>query len=174
MYRVPAMLAFAALAVSSPLAAQAKPPAKDSTKVEKMDHSKMDHGKMDHAKMDHAKMDQAKSHGGNHAASGWKELDGYHQLMMQTWHPIKEKGDVGPIKAKALDMVASAKLLAKSKAPKGCDTPALKTAASELVGETESVAALVSRKGGDAMLKDKMKSLHDKFEVLEEGCKPAK
>ena len=169
MYRMTAMLAFAAMAAASPLAAQVKPPVKDSAKAEKMDHSKMDH-----SKMDHGAAKPAMDHGSDHAMSGWKELDAYHMLMMQTWHPIKEKGDVGPIKAKALDMVASAKLLAKSKAPKGCDTPALQQAASVLVAETEGVATLVGKKADDAMLKEKMKTLHDKFEVLEEGCKPTK
>jgi hypothetical protein len=38
-----------------------------------------------------------------------------------------------------------------------------------LVGETEKVAAMV-KKADDAALKAALKTLHDKFEVLEEGC----
>lgn len=166
MFRLPAIAALAALAAVSPLSAQVKPPVKDSAKVEKMDHSKMDHSA-------HHQAEAKASHGGDHAASGWKELDNYHMLMMQTWHPIKEKGDVAPIRAKAAEMVASARKLATSKAPKGCDTPALKNAASTLVADTEGVANLVSRKADDAALTAAMKTLHDQFEVLEEGCKPA-
>jgi hypothetical protein len=163
----------------------------DHGKAEKMDHSRMDHGKadkMDHAKMDQEKKDQAKGehgkadkshkpkmeHGSDHAMSGWKELDDYHMLMMQTWHPIKDKHDVGPARAKARHMVVAAKLLAKSNGPKGCDNPGLRNAAEQLVGETEAVAALVDRKATDDAISAKMKTLHDKFEVLEEGCKPAK
>lgn len=164
MNRVSAMLAFAALAAVSPLSAQVKPPVKDTAKA--MDHSKMDHSAHHGAK--------AATTGESHAASGWKELDSYHQLMMQTWHPIKEKGDVSAIRVKAGEIVASAKLLAASKAPKGCDTPALKTASTGLIAETEGVATLVSKKADDATLSAAMKTLHDKFEVLEEGCKPAK
>jgi hypothetical protein len=163
-------------------------------KADKMDHSRMDHAKadkMDHAK-DHAKMEQEKGqargehakadkahkakmdHGSDHAISGWKELDDYHMLMMQTWHPIKDKHDVGPARAKARHMVVAAKLLAKSTGPKGCDNPGLRNAAEQLVGETEAVATLVDRKANDDAISARMKTLHDKFEVLEEGCKPAR
>lgn len=162
MRHMSAVLAFAALAAASPLSAQVKPPVKDTAKAA-MDHSKMDHS---------AHHGAAKEE--DHAASGWKELDAYHMLMMQTWHPIKSKGDVAPIRAKATDMVASAKVLAASKAPKGCDTPVLKDAAKTLVTETEGVAKLVANKADDKALSAAMKTLHDKFEVLEEGCTPAK
>jgi uncharacterized protein involved in copper resistance len=168
MSRFAAMAALAAVVLSAPLAAQ-KPPVKDSAKVEKMDHSKMDHSKMDHSKMGQSGM----QHGADHAASGWKELDSYHMLMMQTYHPIKEKGDVAPIRARSTEMVAAAKLVAASKAPARCDTPALRKAAAGLVGETQRVANLVAKKGSDKALVTAMTTLHDRFEVLEKGCASA-
>jgi hypothetical protein len=118
--------------------------------------------KMDH-KMEHK--DDA-----NHAMSPWKELDAYHMLMMATWHPAKDKSDMAPTRAKIGEMVASAKVLAASKAPKGCDAPAVKAAASALPAETQSVADLVAKKADDATLKSALKALHEKFDVLEEGC----
>jgi hypothetical protein len=166
MRHIVASLALATLAIAAPLSAQVKPPAKDSAKMEKMDHSKMDHSKMDHGDQSKTKAE----HGGDHAKSAWKELDGYHELMMQTWHPIKEKGDVGPIKVKAKDMFAASKKLAGSKAPKGCDSPNMNIAADSLVLETKSVADLVANKADDSTISSAMKKLHDKFEVLETGC----
>ncbi|MCC6244386.1 MAG: hypothetical protein IT353_16205 [Gemmatimonadaceae bacterium] len=141
-----ALLAASALVVcSSAAAAQA-------TTAKPMEH-----------KMEH-KMDEG------HAMSPWKELDGYHMLMMATWHPAKDKGDMAPTRAKIGEMVASAKVLAASKAPKGCDSPKLAVAAKALPVETQGVADLVAKKADDATLKAALKALHEKFDVLEEGC----
>lgn len=116
--------------------------------------------------MDHSKMEQEM----HHAMSPWKELDSYHMLMMATWHPAKDKGDLAPTRAKIGEMVASAKTLAASTAPKGCDAPKVKEAAAALPAATQGVADLVAKKADDATLKAALKGLHDKFEVVESGC----
>ena len=155
------LLAAGVTLIAAPLSAQEKPPAKPPAAA--MDHAKMDHAKMDHAKMDHAKMD----HGAK--ADGWKELDAYHMLMMATWHPAKDKNDLAPIRAKATEMVASAKLVAASTSPMACQKPDLLKAQAALPMETEKVAAMVAAKAADADLKAGLKGLHDRFELLE-GC----
>lgn len=107
-----------------------------------------------------------------HAASGWKALDAYHALMMATWHPAKEKGDMAPLKAQAAAMVEAAQGVAASTPPAGCGTPELKKAAAALPADTRKVAELVAKGAADAALKDALKALHDQFEVLEHGCQP--
>lgn len=155
-------LAAAALALFASAAGAQQPPVKkDTAKAAHAGHQ-MDHGAMDHSAM----------HGqSGHAMSGWKELDSYHMLMMETWHPIKDKGDVAPIRAKATRLVDAARLLGKSTPPAKCNKPELKKAAADLVGSTEAVANLVTKKADDAALSAAMKKLHEEFEVLEEGCK---
>jgi hypothetical protein len=118
--------------------------------------------------MDHKAMHE----GDNHAASGWKALDAYHALMMATWHPAKDKGDMAPLKAQAVAMVTAAKAVAASTPPAGCATPALAKAAAALPGQTQAVADLVAKGTADPALKDALKGLHDHFEVLEQGCQP--
>ncbi|MEQ1690702.1 MAG: hypothetical protein ABMA00_05415 [Gemmatimonas sp.] len=140
-------LAAAALFFSAATASAQQPP----VSMDKMDHSKMGQEKM-------------------HAMSPWKELDAYHMLMMATWHPAKDKGDMAPTRAKIGDMVASAKALAASTAPKGCDSPKLKATAAALPTQTQGVADLVAKKAEDGALKDALKALHDSFDVLEAGC----
>jgi hypothetical protein len=148
-----------ALVLAAPLAAQ-KPAPKDTAKMGGM--AGMDHSKM--AGMDHNAM-QDKMMG------GWKELDAYHMLMMATWHPAKDKNDLAPIRAKATEMVASAKVVAASKAPASCGGKAeIVKAQAALPAETEKVAKLVAAKASDADLKAGLKALHDKFDVLEMGC----
>ena len=144
-------------AATTPLAAQSAPPVRKTPPA--MDHGKMDHGAMDHAKM----------HGGGGTAS-WKELDAYHQLMMATWHPAKERNDLGPIRAQVEAMVKAAELVGRSTPPGSCARPELAAARTGLAGETRKVAALVKAKADDAALKTALSRLHEAFEVLEEGC----
>lgn len=125
--------------------------------------------KDDHAAM-HAEHMKRMEQGQHGKAEAWKELDAYHMLMMATWHPAKDKSDMAPTRGMIGQMVASAKLVAASKAPSGCQKPELQKAQAGLVGETEKVQKLVDAKADDATLKAAMKALHDAFEVLEEGC----
>lgn len=130
---------------------------------------------MEH-KMDMSKMDMSKMSGTDHAMSPWKELDAYHMLMMATWHPVQEKKDLAPTRAKIGEMLTAAKTLAASTAPKGCDAPTLRETAAALPAATQKVADLVASKADDATLTAAMKSLHTQFDVLEMGCtnpKPA-
>jgi hypothetical protein len=149
-------------ACALPVSAQSAPPAKKApakTEATTMDHAKMDHGAMDHAKM----------HGGGGTAA-WKELDAYHQLMMATWHPAKDRNDLAPIRGQAEAMVKAAELVGTSTPPGSCAKPELAAARTGLAGETRKVAALVKAKADDAALKTALSKLHDAFEVLEEGC----
>ena len=125
--------------------------------------------KDDHAAM-HAEHMKQMQHGKEMKAEGWKELDAYHMLMMATWHPAKDKNDLSATRAKIGEMVTAAKAVAASKAPASCQKPELAKAQAGLTGETEKVAAMVSAKADDTALKAAMKTLHDRFEVLEEGC----
>lgn len=114
--------------------------------------------------MDHSKMEM------DHAMSPWKELDAFHMLVMATWHPAAKSSDMAPTRAKAGELVASAKVLAASTAPKGCDAPKVKEAVKGLPAEAQGIADLVAKNADDATLKAALKTLHDKFEVAEEGC----
>lgn len=148
-----ALTAGAALTLSASLAgAQAtQPPAKPD----------------DHAAMHAEHMKRMQQGDKSHT---WKELDAYHGLMMATWHPAKDKNDMAPTRRMIGSMVTSAKAVAASKAPAGCQKPELLKAQAGLVGETEKVQKLVDAKADDTTLKAAMKALHDAFEVLEEGC----
>lgn len=153
--RLSTRVAAAALVFAAPLSAQQKPPTTPPP---------VDHGKMDHSKMDHG------AKGNAHAASGWPELDAYHMLMMATWHPAKDKNDLAPMRAKGSKMVTAAKALAVSNPPSACQVPAVTRALKTIVAESQKVAALSASSASDSVLKAALKSLHDSFEVLEDGC----
>ncbi len=109
----------------------------------------------------------------DHEKSGWTELDVYHDVMSAAWHPAKND-TLAPARASADKLVAAAKAWNASKAPMGCESPAVKTAIAKLVPESEAVAKLVSSKADDATLKAALKTVHDTYHVAESACKPMK
>jgi hypothetical protein len=149
----------AALALAAaPISAQSAPPKPKPA----MDHAKADKG--EHDKMHGESKDK------DHASSGWKELDEYHKLMMDTWHPAKGTNDLKPLRAKAKDLSASAQALAKSTPPSSCNKPELIEAARDLVPASHALVKQVAIGASDADLKALLAEAHTKFEVLEKGC----
>jgi hypothetical protein len=109
-----------------------------------------------------------------HAAAGWKEMDAFHLLMMQTWHPASAKNDLAPARARAGALADAARSWAAAPVPKACDTPANRAALKSLDTESRAFAELAAKPATtDAALKASLKALHDRFEPLEEGCAPA-
>ena len=107
-------------------------------------------------------------------ASGWKELDSFHELMAASWHPASGKNDLAPARAKAADMAAAAKKWEDSPAPKGCDGPKINEAVNKVAAGSKHFAELVAQKSSDAVLKENLGALHKTFETVEMGCKAAK
>jgi hypothetical protein len=52
-------------------------------------------------------------------ATGWKELDAFHELMAASWHPAKGQNDLKPAKAKAADLAKAAKTWSESQGAEG-------------------------------------------------------
>jgi soluble cytochrome b562 len=109
----------------------------------------------------------------DHAMSGWKELDAFHMVLMQTWHPAKGMNNLSPIRAKAEELAQKAERWAKSVFPEKCDTPALREAVTKVSAQSQALAKLVTE-GSDEQVKAALKEVHDRFEIVEQGCTPGK
>jgi hypothetical protein len=110
----------------------------------------------------------AAAHTGEHT-SGWKELDAYHQVMMKVWHPAKAKGDLAPLRASTAQLAAAADAWAKAAVPEACDNA--DTRANVSLVAKESAALAGSAGGADTEVMAKLKALHDRFELVNQGCK---
>jgi hypothetical protein len=103
------------------------------------------------------------------AQKKWKELDEFHNVMSQTFHPAEE-GKLDPIKSRSREMLDKAIAWKNSTAPEGFDQKAVKKNLKELVKGATELNNLVVRKATDAELKQKLSSLHDVFHQIVEKC----
>jgi superoxide dismutase len=98
----------------------------------------------------------------------WSELKDFHMVMAQTFHPMEE-GNFAPIKARATEMSAKAKVLAAGKIPSSFDNTEIKKAIADLVVGSEKLEKLV-KKGKEPKIKESLTKLHDVFHKIQELC----
>jgi superoxide dismutase len=101
--------------------------------------------------------------------NAWKELNEFHMVMSQTFHPIEEN-NFTPIKERSGEMLAKAIALKNSKIPTSFNTTEIKKAIDELVTGATELHKINTKKVKDEVLKEKMEKLHDKFHEIQGLC----
>ena len=101
--------------------------------------------------------------------SGWKELDAFHKVLQDAWHPIG-KGDYKPARAKAEELVKAAVAWRQSKGPKSCDNEATRAGLTKMIEEARWYEDAAKRAASDDAIKVTLKTAHDTFEGFAESC----
>jgi hypothetical protein len=99
----------------------------------------------------------------------WKEMDAFHEVMAQTFHPAEE-GKLGPIKTRSQEMLDKALAWQKSTAPEGYDKKAVEGSLKNLVTGSKELHELIKTNPADNTLKEKLSGLHDIFHEIMEKC----
>jgi hypothetical protein len=97
----------------------------------------------------------------------WKEMDEFHMVMAETFHPYKDSANLAPAKAKAGDLVVSADKWATAGLPEKVDNDEMKTKLQQLKSESESLRDLVQT-GKDEEIGEQLTKLHDTFHGIQE------
>jgi hypothetical protein len=99
----------------------------------------------------------------------WKEMDEFHKVMSQTFHP-SEEGKLEPIRARSQEMLDKARTWQNSVAPEGVDRKAVKKSLKQLVKGAEELNSMVKANAADAAIKEKLSALHNVFHTIMEKC----
>ena len=99
----------------------------------------------------------------------WKEMDDFHTVMAQTFHPAEE-GKFDPIKKRSGEMIEKAVAWQNSTAPEGYDKKAVKKSLKSLVKGSKELDKLIKENAADTVLKEKLSALHDTFHEIMEKC----
>ena len=100
----------------------------------------------------------------------WPALNSFHGVMAGTFHP-SEEGNLKPIKTRSAEMVSKAQTLTTEMIPEDFATPAIKDALTRLVAGSKELDTLVKKKAKDAVITQKLASLHDVFHEIVGLCK---
>ncbi|HYC87482.1 MAG TPA: hypothetical protein VEB86_19750 [Chryseosolibacter sp.] len=94
------------------------------------------------------------------ASNDWKEMDDFHMVMAETFHPYKDSSDLVPVKTKAADLRASADAWASAPLPEKVNNDEMKAHLEELRSETAALEDLV-KNGNDTEIGDQLTKVHD-------------
>jgi hypothetical protein len=97
----------------------------------------------------------------------WKEMDDFHMVMAETFHPYKDSANLAPAKAKADDLVASADKWTSTGLPERVDNEEMKSMLQQLKSEAEVLRDVV-QSGSDEQIGAALTKLHDTFHAVQE------
>lgn len=103
----------------------------------------------------------------------WAELDAYHNVMSQTFHPAEE-GKLEPIRKHAGELAEKAKQWLESKPPKVYDSADIKALLVKLNAESKTLADAIAKGAKDEQIKKDLTALHDRFHEIIGACRDKK
>jgi hypothetical protein len=100
-------------------------------------------------------------------STSWKEMDEFHMLMAETFHPYKDSADLGPAIEKCEDLAAEAGKWAAAPLPKKVDNEEMKANLELLKNETLVLANTVQARDQHA-IGAQLTKVHDLFHHIQE------
>lgn len=97
----------------------------------------------------------------------WKQMDDFHQIMAEIFHPYKDSANLEPAKSRASELMVAADKWASAPLPKKVDTRAIKAKLQQLSEEAASLAESV-RSADDNVIAEQLTRVHDTFHEIQE------
>jgi ABC-type Zn2+ transport system substrate-binding protein/surface adhesin len=98
----------------------------------------------------------------------WKEMDDFHTLMADAFHPYKDSTNLEPAKTKAVALAAAADKWANAPLPEKVNNDEVKSKLETLKAGTASFVETV-KSGDDRKIGDELTALHDQFHEIQEA-----
>jgi len=120
------------------------------------------------------KQEEGHEHDEHHGAEatggdGWKEMDSFHMIMAETFHPYKDSSNLQPAKTHAEHLAMEADKWASSTLPEKVNNEETKTKLEQLKTDTRTFADKVKAGAPDAELGTQLTAVHDLFHQIQES-----
>ena len=99
----------------------------------------------------------------------WKEMDEFHTIMADVYHPLKDSNNLEPIKKESGNFSAAASKWAQAKLPSRVDNEETKALLAQLEDGSQLLDKMVKDGGSDEEIAAKLTSLHDTFHTIMES-----
>ncbi len=115
-------------------------------------------GKKEHAEGEHSE-----------DATTWAELDAYHMVMAESYHPLKDSANLAPAKANAEALAAEAEKWAAASLPERVNNDEMMTRIENLKASSRAFADKVKAGATDEELSAALTALHQEFHQIQEA-----
>ena len=103
------------------------------------------------------------------SSNTWAEMDAFHMIMAESFHPLKDSANLAPAKANAESMASEAAKWASASLPAKVDNEEVKAMLEGLKASTRTFADKVKGGATDEELATSLTALHDEFHALHEA-----
>lgn len=104
----------------------------------------------------------------NSDAAEWPEMDAFHLVMAESFHPFKDSANLEPARRLAPEMAAAATKWANAPLPEKVNTPEVKEKINLLKSASDEFAQLVQT-GSEEEIGNALTGLHDLFHELQDA-----
>jgi hypothetical protein len=118
-----------------------------------------------------SKKDAAKDRDDAHGTAddgAWKEMDDFHLIMAETFHPYKDSANLEPVKSRALELMTAADKWSSASLPPKVDNAAMRSKLQQLKAEAATLAESV-KSANDSVIAEQLNKLHDTFHQVQEA-----
>jgi hypothetical protein len=98
----------------------------------------------------------------------WQQMDNFHLIMAETFHPYKDTANLEPIKVHAEHLAMEAEKWADSKLPTKVDNEETKAKLAKLKTDTRALADKIKAGGTDEEIGKDLTAVHDLFHEIQE------
>jgi hypothetical protein len=102
-------------------------------------------------------------------ADDWKEMDSFHMIMAEAFHPYKDSTNLEPAKRLAEEMATEAEKWASAALPEKVNNDKVKEALQKLKTDTRAFAELTKTGADNATVGASLNALHDSFHGIMES-----
>ena len=99
----------------------------------------------------------------------WKEMQSFHLLMAEAFHPYKDSANLEPAKALAKDMADEAARWSATSLPEKVNNEAMKAKIQNLSTGTQDFLKVVTESSADSVVAKSLSDLHDIFHEIQES-----
>ncbi|MCE7864324.1 MAG: hypothetical protein DYG99_12360 [Bacteroidetes bacterium CHB5] len=104
----------------------------------------------------------------------WAELDSFHMIMAEAFHPFKDSANLEPVKTLAEELASEADKWAAASLPANVDNDEVKGMLAKLKTDTRSLADKVKAGATNEELGADLTTLHDSFHGIMEAWNKSK
>ncbi len=105
----------------------------------------------------------------NTESADWKEMDSFHMIMAEAFHPFKDSSNLAPAKKLAEEMALEAEKWSAASLPSKVDNQEVKASLEKLKVDTRALADLIKSGADDQSVGASLNSLHDSFHGIMEA-----
>lgn len=97
----------------------------------------------------------------------WPEMDEFHEIMADSFHPFKDSANLEPAKANATEMAKVAEKWVNAPVPEKVDNDETKANLTQLKNDTNAFIQ-IAQSGDSVKIGESLTALHDQFHKLQE------